>query len=223
MNNNQNEIIVPIANDEFSGDDEINASVAETPDRTIVVPPSGEQSPIKRMELGGILVYDAYARIVGSERLLEYYAQNPVQKINPYILFSKEEVEQSTKTYFSGIARERDFASELDKQLYQRIPKFSINRELKAAQYTISVPPLHNMLIFDSRFESGNLRKAAKVNNIEYNLWLENDLNTKGHTQWFFFKVVYKAEKTAKIQFNILNLAKTYSLYKAGMKPVVFS
>lgn len=44
------------------------------------------------------------------------------------------------------------------------------------------MPPLNNMLIFDSRFESGNLRKAVKVNNIEYNLWLENDLNTKGHT-----------------------------------------
>lgn len=70
------------------------------------------------------------------------------------------------------------------------------------------------MLVFDSRFESGNLRKAAKVNNIEYNLWLENDFNTKGHTQWYCFKVVYQADKPAKIQFNILNLAKTYSLYK---------
>jgi len=30
------------------------------------------------MELGGILVYDAYARHVGSERLVEYYDQNPV-------------------------------------------------------------------------------------------------------------------------------------------------
>ena len=79
------------------------------------------------------------------------------------------------------------------------------------------------MLVFDSRFESGNLRKASKVNNVEYNLWLENDLNTKGHTQWYYFKVVYKSEKPAKIQFNILNLAKPYSLYKAGMKPVVFS
>jgi cytosolic carboxypeptidase protein 2/3 len=67
------------------------------------------------------------------------------------------------------------------------------------------------------------LRKASKVNNIEYNLWLENDFNTKGHTQWFFFKVVYTNEKPSTIQFNILNLAKTYSLYKAGMKPVVFS
>ena len=96
-----------------------------------------------------------------------------------------------------------------------------MKKQLKAPQYEMNVPPLNNMLIFDSRFESGNLRKAAKINNIEYNLWLENDLNTKGHTQWFYFKVV--SDKTAKIQFNILNLAKTYSLYKAGMKPVVFS
>lgn len=62
-----------------------------------------------------------------------------------------------------------------------------------------------------------------KVNNIEYNLWLDNDLNTKGHTQWFFYKVVYQSDKPAKIQFNILNLGKTYSLYKQGMKPMVFS
>ena len=54
-------------------------------------------------------------------------------------------------------------------------------------------------MIFDSRFESGNLRKAVKVNNIEYNLWLDNDLNTKGHTQWYFFKVSYQSARPAKI------------------------
>lgn len=86
---------------------------------------------------------------------------------------------------------ERDFANEVDRQSYNRLKKQDLKREQKAAQYTISVPPLHNMLIFDSRFESGNLRKASKVNNVEYNLWLENDLNTRGHTQWFYFKVVY--------------------------------
>lgn len=85
------------------------------------------------------------------------------------------------------------------------------------------------MLIFDSRFENGNLRKVAKVNNIEYNLWLENDLNTKGHTQWYYFKVVYRdiplapEKKTHKIKFNILNLAKTTSLYQEGMKPCIWS
>ena len=85
------------------------------------------------------------------------------------------------------------------------------------------------MLIFDSRFENGNLRKVAKVNNIEYNLWLENDLNTKGHNQWYYFKVLYKDiasradKKTHKIKFNVLNLAKTTSLYQQGMKPWIWS
>ena len=74
---------------------------------------------------------------------------------------------------------------------------------------------MQNVLIFDSRFENGNLRKVAKVNNVYYNLWLENDLNTKGHTQWFFFKVIYQDiltrsdKKEHRIKFNILNLAKT--------------
>ena len=98
-----------------------------------------------------------------------------------------------------------------------------MQRDYYEAQYTVYVPQQHNLLIFDSRFESGNLRKAAKVNNVEYNLWLENDLNTKGHTQWYYFKVVFKQDKPTKIQFNILNLGKPYSLYKLGMKPVVFS
>ena len=84
-------------------------------------------------------------------------------------------------------------------------------------------------MIFDSRFENANLRKVAKVNNVEYNLWLENDLNTKGHTQWYFFKVLYKDvalrvdKKSHIIKFNILNLAKTTSLYEVGMKPCIWS
>jgi cytosolic carboxypeptidase protein 2/3 len=85
------------------------------------------------------------------------------------------------------------------------------------------------VLVFDSRFEGGNLRKAAKVNNVEYNLWLENDTNTRGHTQWFYFKVQYKdvplrAEKTThRVRFNVMNLAKTASLYADGMQPCVWS
>ena len=91
------------------------------------------------------------------------------------------------------------------------------------------MPQQQNVLIFDSRFENGNLRKVAKVNNVEYNLWLENDLNTRGHTQWYYFKVIYKDvalpphRKTHKIQFNMLNLAKTTSLYQVGMKPCIWS
>lgn len=43
-------------------------------------------------------------------------------------------------------------------------------------------------LIFESRFESGNLLAAIKISNNEYDLVLQNDVNTNGHTQWFFFR-----------------------------------
>ena len=42
------------------------------------------------MELGGILVYDAFARIEGSQRILDYYAQHKYVKPSPHILFNKE-------------------------------------------------------------------------------------------------------------------------------------
>lgn len=42
-------------------------------------------------------------------------------------------------------------------------------------------------LIFESRFESGNLAAALKVSHNDYYLALQNDVNTSGNTQWFFF------------------------------------
>ena len=41
---------------------------------------------------------------------------------------------------------------------------------------------MHNTLEFDSVFESGNLALAIKVEDNEYNLLLQNDINTNGHT-----------------------------------------
>lgn len=42
-------------------------------------------------------------------------------------------------------------------------------------------------LIFESRFESANLRKAVKISDTEYDLYLKNDYGTNGFTQWYFF------------------------------------
>jgi len=42
-------------------------------------------------------------------------------------------------------------------------------------------------LQFESRFESGNLRRAVKVTDTEYDLFLKNDYGTTGYTQWYFF------------------------------------
>jgi cytosolic carboxypeptidase protein 2/3 len=77
-------------------------------------------------------------------------------------------------------------------------------------------------LIFESRFESGNLRRATQIFDFEYDLILRWDLNTKGNMQWFYFSVA-NMRKGQKYIFNIINLLKPDSLYNQGMKPCVYS
>ena len=77
-------------------------------------------------------------------------------------------------------------------------------------------------LIFESRFESGNLAAALKVNDNDYYLALQNDVNTSGNTQWFFFRVS-NTRNYSTVRFNILNLCKPDSLYNEGMKVLVYS
>jgi len=82
--------------------------------------------------------------------------------------------------------------------------------------------PDDKTLIFESRFESGNLLAVVKVTEVEYDLILSNDINTNGHTQWYFFRIS-NTKKGMKIRFNIINLAKPDSLYNYGMKILTFS
>ena len=76
-------------------------------------------------------------------------------------------------------------------------------------------------MVFESRFETGNLLAAMKVSDHEYDLVLQNDINTNGHTQWFFFRV--HNVKAGEARFNLLNLCKPDSLYNEGMKVLVYS
>jgi hypothetical protein len=82
--------------------------------------------------------------------------------------------------------------------------------------------PSDRTLIFESRFESGNLAAAGKLTDSEYNLILQNDTNSRGHTQWFYFRV---GNTTAglKVTFNLLNFGKPDSLFNYGMKVLVLS
>lgn len=76
--------------------------------------------------------------------------------------------------------------------------------------------------MFESRFESGNLALALKLSDTEYNLILQNDINTRGHTQWFFYRVENTFSGQA-IKFNLLNHTKPDSLFNYGMKVLVYS
>ena len=56
----------------------------------------------------------------------------------------------------------------------------------------------------------------------EYDLILKPDVNTQGHTQWYYFSVSNMIPGV-KYKFNIINLLKPNSLYNSGMQPVVYS
>ena len=61
-----------------------------------------------------------------------------------------------------------------------------------------------NTLIFESRFESGNLLAASRQKDNEYQLILQCDTNTLGYTKWFYFMVT-NTKKGLKVKFNIIN------------------
>lgn len=91
---------------------------------------------------------------------------------------------------------------------------------------TSSLPAKNNGgLIFDSNFQSGNLLYVYRGDqgSIEsYDLILQNDINTRGHNQWFYFKIT-NTKKNHKVRLNIVNLVKKESLFSYGLKPLTLS
>lgn len=79
-----------------------------------------------------------------------------------------------------------------------------------------------NHLNFESRFESGNLRRAIQASKTEYDLILNADVNSSHHYQWFYFEVSNMEANTPYV-FNIINNEKPNSEFNFGMKPVMFS
>ncbi|XP_060592110.1 cytosolic carboxypeptidase 3-like isoform X5 [Ruditapes philippinarum] len=77
-------------------------------------------------------------------------------------------------------------------------------------------------LLFESRFECGNLRQARRVGQFEYELVLKTDLYTNRHTQWYYFRI-QNAVPGVTYRFRIVNLLKRDSLYNYGMRPLVYS
>eukprot|EP00471_Norrisiella_sphaerica_P014379 CAMPEP_0184498596 /NCGR_PEP_ID=MMETSP0113_2-20130426/39387_1 /TAXON_ID=91329 /ORGANISM="Norrisiella sphaerica, Strain BC52" /LENGTH=975 /DNA_ID=CAMNT_0026886189 /DNA_START=634 /DNA_END=3561 /DNA_ORIENTATION=- len=77
-------------------------------------------------------------------------------------------------------------------------------------------------LVFEARFESGNLWSAIKVSENEYNLRARPDWNTASYTQWYFF-AIGNTRKGMTYKFNFVNMLKDDSLYNYGMKPLAYS
>jgi len=79
-----------------------------------------------------------------------------------------------------------------------------------------------NLLVFDSKFESGNLAEVYWTRDQQYELWIEPDMYQDSHRQWFFFKVG-NIDTNHRYQFSIMNFEKKESQFGKGMQPLMFS
>lgn len=120
------------------------------------------------------------------------------------------------------------FNNNADEQLFNlNLYPMEKLRNLKNTDYITSVEPtqpLHNLmppyLLFDSRFESGNLSLAAYTDQT-YCLLLHNDVNTFGYTNWFYFQV--RNRSAGRYKFAIMNYGKAGWMHNQGVKICVFS
>mmetsp|Transcript_18489 Transcript_18489/g.28376 ORF Transcript_18489/g.28376 Transcript_18489/m.28376 type:complete len:189 (-) Transcript_18489:1427-1993(-) len=80
-------------------------------------------------------------------------------------------------------------------------------KELKPWYVPYHMPETDDVLVFESRFESGNLKKAIQIDKFEYELVLKPDHNTKNYTQWFNFKIG-NTRKHRQYIFHIINFVK---------------
>ena len=83
----------------------------------------------------------------------------------------------------------------------------------------------NNEILFSSRFESGNLRYAIKLNSNEYDLILRPETDSLRTYHWFFFRVKInelsssnKLKVNKIIKFNIINLYKKTVLFNEKIK-----
>jgi hypothetical protein len=99
--------------------------------------------------------------------------------------------------------------------------KFYSHFTPKAKRPFEGMAPGQHLVTFDSSLQSGNLDAAVRSGEAEYDLFIRNDSNTRGHSQWYYFRT--RCAGRASVRFNIVNLRKRKTLYARGMKPYCLS
>ena len=75
---------------------------------------------------------------------------------------------------------------------------------------------------FSSAFEGGNLDCVVRVRELEFDLFLRVDSNTRGHTAWFYFSLA-NSQRRQTVTLHLCNLKRPSPLYAQGSRPFVFS
>lgn len=165
------------------------------------------------------------AKMLGPDEIPSYHFkfppnQNIMDAIGHQSVLDKKKAEPSVTKIFNGM---NPLLTE--STIEQALPLLKnhgkdFDREFFArtmASLKQMAGPKDQCLLFDSTFESGNLDMAIQVAPDEYDMYMRVDSNTRGHHQWFYFKV-HNQNKVGAVRFNFVNFTKRQSLYSQGMR-----
>ena len=144
----------------------------------------------------GLMVYDINAEIVmdgpNDENkgidIQDYNVFRNTTPANEYDKNAKYDYYQKFKSYRNALApfAGLEFATEQERKIYEFLPPFK-KRKIHDKTWKMRIPNTQNIIFFNSDFESGNLHRATRVSDYEYNLYLEYDKNSRNYTQWYYF------------------------------------
>ena len=145
------------------------------------------------------------------KELYRFYYNNSKGVSNPIVYSRNGKISYSgsTKSNKCYTFTMKDLQKVLNDLFQQKVKKPIyklpfMNPKERIYNYYTPLGFVDETLIFESRFESGNLDLAIKLSDTEYNLVLQNDSVTNGNTQWFYFKVS-NTRKNKMVTFHILN------------------
>ncbi|XP_062936566.1 cytosolic carboxypeptidase 1 isoform X3 [Cynocephalus volans] len=118
-----------------------------------------------------------------------------------------------------GVQRTK-IAQDIERLIHQSDIIDRVVYDIDNPNYTI--PEEGDILKFNSKFESGNLRKVIQIRKNEYDLILNSDINSNHYHQWFYFEVSGMRLGVA-YRFNIINCEKSNSQFNYGMQPLMYS
>ncbi|XP_021567241.1 cytosolic carboxypeptidase 1 isoform X2 [Carlito syrichta] len=118
-----------------------------------------------------------------------------------------------------GVQRTK-IAQDIERLIHQSDIIDRVVYDLDNPNYTILEEG--DVLKFNSKFESGNLRKVIQIRKNEYDLILNSDINSNHYHQWFYFEVSGMRLSVA-YRFNIINCEKSNSQFNYGMQPLMYS
>ena len=162
-----------------------------------------------KFEHGGMLVYDSKAIVICGQHAETGVKQSPVMN----------------KTISAAIKKELESAdpagnSKLEANYFTTMKDYTPSPSFPY-EYILEVPNDSVTLRFNSKFESGNLYKAIKLSDYDYQLYINNDIGTYNQNHWYYFSVI-NPRKTC-ITLNIVNMRKKDVHYLNGMQPAVYS